>query len=88
MCPTISRLAPKPATNSLISAFIDFSESEEIELDVLDRARVSAEQLRTEFSKQLTDAKVGERLREGGSIFLDFLLFWWPNDLGFYFFSL
>ena len=48
-----------------ISAYIDFSESEEIESDVLDRVRASAHDIRIDFGKTLNDAKVGERLREG-----------------------
>jgi tRNA U34 5-carboxymethylaminomethyl modifying GTPase MnmE/TrmE len=57
------------AYKPLISAFIDFAESEDIESDIVDRVRVSVKELQAEFLQQLENAKMGERLREGLLIF-------------------
>jgi tRNA U34 5-carboxymethylaminomethyl modifying GTPase MnmE/TrmE len=59
------------AYKPLISAFIDFAESEDIESDIVDRVRVSVKELQAEFLQQLENAKMGERLREGLLIFLN-----------------
>ena len=53
-------------TNILISiAYIDFAESEEIEDDVLEIVRGNVTNLIDDFERHLSNARVGERLREG-----------------------
>lgn len=48
-----------------IEAYIDFSEDENIEDDVLDTVKNELERLTVEIEKHLTDGRKGERLREG-----------------------
>ena len=46
-------------------AYIDFAESEEIEDDVLEIVRGNVTNLIDDFERHLSNARVGERLREG-----------------------
>jgi tRNA U34 5-carboxymethylaminomethyl modifying GTPase MnmE/TrmE len=48
-----------------IEAFIDFSESEEIEEGVPQEVAAAVSRLAEEFAAHLADARAGERLRDG-----------------------